>query len=307
MQQETQPRRISAYEMGNEFENRVYDYIYTLLRSMRMPGVSTFHRLFKHRGYIDRNGRRIVTDVSIENYADSRAMEAAEWSTLIIIECKASLKPALNIGKLDEFEGKLSKIAAYGVKGYLACDCPLTESAVSQARAMHIGIILFDRERRWNWIAPCSSGDAAAQPVAIVDGEAMSVAEALRRDGIPLPHAENLRFDEEIRRAARSLAAHYSDSDRYNLPYTIVRVLMPDWRLVYAPLPDGVEAASDFISRRITLHERFRVSRRDGARALAHEIGHLLFHRRVFEYVIPASTNEMLEHQANLFATELLR
>ena len=296
---------MSSFAKGDEFENRVYDYLYTLLRSMSMPGVSVYHRLFKHRPYRDRNGRRIVTDLSIENYADDRAMKASEWSTLIVIECKSSSKPMLDIGQLDEFEGKLSKIAAYGVKGYLACDCGLTETTVRQARAMHIGIILFDRRDSWRWLAPCSSG-CAGQPLAIVGGVGMSVATALRRDGLPLPQSDNLRIDGRIRLVARQLASHYSGSDPYLLPFTLLRVLMPDWSLAYASLPEGVDAATDFLARRITLHERFRHSPRRGAHALAHELGHALFHSPHFGYVIPAPTNELLEHQASLFARELL-
>ena len=311
---------MNTTRIGTEFENKVFDYFSSLLNKDELSSASKRHsKIFLHKKYPTiATNRHIDFDIAIETYNPN--MGSSEWSSLIVIECKC-YNHKVEVGDLDEFQGKLHKVSDSGIKGIMVTSIGFSQNIIAQAQKSHIGLVVFsDNDAKW-----LVSRNNNYKPENL-----MQILQGLNKVGIlPVAYANNHFYN--ILDLLKEWDAEISNTNVVNIPYlkndsiqehceNLIKEVNPISGITFTDLPIGILGTLSLQGNLITLSNEIinDVHRRNFT--LAHETGHLCLHRDflskylgdIQEYdertvaTFPDEIVKRMEMQANLFASYLL-
>lgn len=325
---------MNTTTIGTEFEKKVYQYLEVLLKTEKFPNASSkYSKIFYHKKYIcGRSGRAIETDISIETY-NPYAGNQEQWSTLIIIECKC-YNSKVNISDYDEFRRKLTDISEYGVKGIIVTTKGFSQTNIELAGKEKIALVVFS-DQNFNWLVgrclnkypeqlmPILKGEQSVglNPISYYEGHFFSTPNLLN----VLDVALKTRYEyyipflssEELKKKAKEIY-QLQPLETNDVAGKVLAKNFPMIEVRYDNLSQGLLGTIDLRNNIITLSEDIISDTNRVHFTLAHEIGHLVLHRKflrkefssVDDYIdisILSDKNiKRMEYQANVFASYLL-
>lgn len=325
---------MNTTTIGTEFEKKVYQYLEVLLKTEKLPNASSkYSKIFYHKKYIcGRSGRAIETDISIETY-NPYAGNQEQWSTLIIIECKC-YNSKVNISDYDEFRRKLTDISEYGVKGIIVTTKGFSQTNIELAGKEKIALVVFsDQNFKWlvgrclnkypEQLMPILKGEQSVglNPISYYEGHFFSTPNLLN----VLDVALKTRYEyyipflssEELKKKAKEIY-QLQPLETNDVAGEVLAKNFPMIEVRYDNLSQGLLGTIDIRNNIITLSEDIISDTNRVHFTLAHEIGHLVLHRKflrkefssVDDYIdisILSDKNiKRMEYQANVFASYLL-
>lgn len=278
---------------GEEYERLVFKNLERMLKRDELPSASSKRsKLFHHKKYLDERNREYIFDCSIETYLSEEHEKRGEWSSLIVIECKR-YKNKVDIGDLDEFEGKLSKISPFGIKGYFVTSSGFSETAINQARSLHYALVVCNGEDNWEWLTtrntccdknemflPTLKGDSpiGLVPLAFSDGVYYDLSDLLIKDGVILPHKSKFKAPylpkEKVKEIASALYSKFIGIDD-DIAGHILAKLYPNFRITFGSLPNGILGTTSFSKHLITISDTLSSNSSRLHFTIAHELGHI--------------------------------
>ena len=325
---------MNTTTIGTEFEKKVYQYLEVLLKTEKFPNASSkYSKIFYHKKYIcGRSGRAIETDISIETY-NPYAGNQEQWSTLIIIECKC-YNSKVNISDYDEFRRKLTDISEYGVKGIIVTTKGFSQTNIELAGKEKIALVVFS-DQNFNWLVgrclnkypeqlmPILKGEQSVglNPISYYEGHFFSTPNLLN----VLDVALKTRYEyyipflssEELKKKAKEIY-QLRPLQTNDVAGEVLAKNFPMIEVRYDNLSQGLLGTIDLRNNIITLSEDIISDTNRVHFTLAHEIGHLVLHRKflrkefssVDDYIdisILSDKNiKRMEYQANVFGSYLL-
>ncbi|WP_311355346.1 ImmA/IrrE family metallo-endopeptidase [Alloprevotella tannerae] len=325
---------MNTTTIGTEFEKKVYQYLEVLLKTEKLPNASSkYSKIFYHKKYIcGRSGRAIETDISIETY-NPYAGNQEQWSTLIIIECKC-YNSKVNISDYDEFRRKLTDISEYGIKGIIVTTKGFSQTNIELAGKEKIALVVFS-DQNFNWLVgrclnkypeqlmPILKGERSVglNPISYYEGHFFSTPNLLN----VLDVALKTRYEyyipflssEELKKKAKEIY-QLQPLQTNDVAGEVLAKNFPMIEVRYDNLSQGLLGTIDLRNNIITLSEDIISDTNRVHFTLAHEIGHLVLHRKflrkefssVDDYIdvsILSDKNiKRMEYQANVFASYLL-
>ena len=325
---------MNTTTIGTEFEKKVYQYLEVLLKTEKLPNASSkYSKIFYHKKYIcGRSGRAIETDISIETY-NPYAGNQEQWSTLIVIECKC-YNSKMNIADYDEFRRKLTDISEYGVKGIIVTTKGFSQTNIELAGKEKIALVVFS-DQNFNWLVgrclnkypeqlmPILKGEQSVglNPISYYEGHFFSTPNLLN----VLDVALKTRYEyyipflssEELKKKAKEIY-QLRPLQTNDVAGEVLAKNFPMIEVRYDNLSQGLLGTIDLRNNIITLSEDIISDTNRVHFTLAHEIGHLVLHRKflrkefssVDDYIdisILSDKNiKRMEYQANVFGSYLL-
>lgn len=325
---------MNTTTIGTEFEKKVYQYLEVLLKTEKLPNASSkYSKIFYHKKYIcGRSSRAIETDISIETY-NPYAENQEQWSTLIIIECKC-YNSKVNISDYDEFRRKLTDISEYGVKGIIVTTKGFSQTNIELAGKEKIALVVFS-DQNFNWLVgrclnkypeqlmPILKGEQSVglNPISYYEGHYFSTPNLLNVLDVALKtrYKYYIPFlsSEELKKKAKEIY-QLRPLQTNDVAGEVLAKNFPMIEVRYDNLSQGLLGTIDLRNNIITLSEDIISDTNRVHFTLAHEIGHLVLHRKflrkefssVDDYIdisILSDKNiKRMEYQANVFASYLL-
>ena len=141
---------MNTTSIGTDFEKRVYTLFSQLLNNDELSfAPHKYSQIHLHKKYnCLGSNREIDFDITIETHNPNS--QSAEWSSLVVIECKC-LSHRVNISDLDEFETKMKKVSTSGIKGVMVTNIGFSTTEIEQAKNSHIALMVLSEEK-YNWI-----------------------------------------------------------------------------------------------------------------------------------------------------------
>ena len=326
---------MNTTKKGLEFENRVFDYVSSLLDTEGFLGTTKkLSKIFQHKKYkCAATDREIEFDITIETY--NPHSDSEQWSSLIVLECK-NYSQKVDIGDLDEFASKMNSISRTGIKGCMVTTEGYSRIGIEQAKKDHIALIVFSKGSL-DWYATRNtkmhSEDLMEQllghtcvgciPVFYNDGVFSNLIDFLKDAGATISE-KNVVFipyykDDIIKQKAGELygKCNFVTND---IAGEVLAKIYPDVRIRFDNLEEGLLGTFSFDERVITLSYEIMNDEHRRNYTLAHEIGHLCLHepclrvhaKRLVDYSIDSlkllqdDFIKRIEQQANKFASFLL-
>lgn len=319
---------------GNKFEDRIYQIFKGLLEDDRLL-VNSKQSIIKKKAkyYSEARKKHIITDISIETTMDI----SSSYNILTIIECKDCNRPT-SVDDVEEFYTKLSQLKAH--KGIVISRHGFQQGAIQVAEHYHIGLIRINDDdsmlsfanREFKSYSVIRARTLLAEPnislgqVIILDSGISynSFLDFFERIGLVLRKTQNsivpYRSPEEIKKLINWLnIQHCYDDDCLNIE-KICHYIASKYKIKFEEqlLDLRLFGKTDFQKNVIVINSRLKQDEHRYRFTIAHEIGHLLLHRKLhsnFEeteisqsiiYKEKLSNNDIMEYQANLFAEHLL-
>ena len=319
---------------GNEFENRVYDYLYSLLEINELPGVNQkYSKIFQHKKYKTDTSRKIDCDITIENY--NPLSEDDTWSSMIVVECK-NYGEKVNIGDLDEFQTKLKNISGFSIKGIMVTTVGFTKTSIEKARKEHIALIVVS-EDKFEWVVnrdiysepeylmPRLKGEEklSNKPIVYYESKFYNIINLLEEFNVRISDKHYIKIpfikDEEIKKIASSIYNEFQLKTS-EISGEILFKKFPNFKITFEDYPSGILGVLSLKNNIISLSNEILNDSKRRNFTIAHEIGHIVLHssffnmiEKTYEYdddkVSPIVNEEVykrMENQANLFASYLL-
>ena len=321
---------------GTEFENKVYNYLNSLLEKDILPNSNKkYSQIFKHKEYNTDTSRKIDCDITIENY--NPLSEEETWSSLVVVECK-NYRRKVDIGEVDEFLGKLRNISGFSIKGIMVTTVGFSKTSIEKAIKEHIALIVVSNEK-FNWIVnrdiysepeylmPRLIGEEkiSNQPIVYYNNKFYNIINLLEEFGVIISDKHYIKIpfieDEDIKKIASSLY-HEFQLETNEISSEILFKKFSKYKITFEDYPKGVLGVLSLKHNMISLSNAILNDSKRRNFTIAHEIGHIVLHssffdtiEQTYEYdddndnVSPIVNEEVyrrMETQANLFASYLL-
>lgn len=319
---------------GTEFEDRVYNYLNSLLEKDELNfAPKKYSKIFKHKKYSTDTSRKIEFDITIETY--NPLSDENNWSSLVVIECK-SYNKKVDIGDFDEFEAKLKNVSGSAVKGILITTKGFPKNLIEKAKKEHIALVVLSEENT-RWIVcrdinreledmmPILLGDSKAgiQPIVFDNGIFDCIINILQKNGVQISNENTIDIpflkNEEIQSIVINIYQKHSFSSN-DIAGELFFKMYPEYKINFEEHPKGVLGLLCLNDKILSLSNEIinDIHRRNFT--IAHEIGHLVLHIPLiknkidnlteFEESILLPSNDIIlkrmESQANKFASYLL-
>ena len=319
---------------GTEFEDRVYNYLNSLLEKDELNfAPKKYSKIFKHKKYSTDTSRKIEFDITIETY--NPLSDENNWSSLVVIECK-SYNKKVDIGDFDEFEAKLKNVSGSAVKGILITTKGFPKNLIEKAKKEHIALVVLSEENT-RWIVcrdinreledmmPILLGDSKAgiQPIVFDNGIFDCIINILQKNGVQISNENTIDIPylktEEIQSIVINIYQKHSFSSN-DIAGELFFKMYPEYKINFEEHPKGVLGLLCLNDKILSLSNEIinDIHRRNFT--IAHEIGHLVLHIPLiknkidnlteFEESILLPSNDIIlkrmESQANKFASYLL-
>ncbi|MBR2416721.1 MAG: ImmA/IrrE family metallo-endopeptidase [Bacteroidaceae bacterium] len=326
---------MNTTKLGADFENKVFDYVSSLLDSEGFMGATkTYSRIFKHKKYkCAATKREIDFDITIETY--NPHAKSKEWSSLIILECK-NYSHKVDISDLDEFAAKINCISKSGIKGCMVSTIGYSKTEIEQARKDHIALAVFaNNDMEWytarnthmqtEYLMDILLGKSSVgcMPVLYNDGNFVDLLDFLQKFGAAISEKNKVFIpyykDETIKNKANELYKKciFQTND---IAGEVLANIFPEIKIRFDNLNDGVLGMFSFEDRVVTLSNEIINDEHRRNFTLAHEIGHICLHesyikdhaKNFFDYsldkikLLQDDLIKRMEQQANKFASFLL-
>lgn len=127
---------MSTVEVGNKFEDRMYEWLSTEIESDRFYFKKDLCRIYKKKGYYSKDRQKdIIFDIAVEVFMPN----AHHFSHLVLIECKKYNHP-VPVDDIEEFFQKTQQISGANLKAIVASTNSFQSGAVNFARSKGIGL-----------------------------------------------------------------------------------------------------------------------------------------------------------------------
>ncbi|RLT89649.1 ImmA/IrrE family metallo-endopeptidase [Ketobacter sp. GenoA1] len=127
---------MSTVEVGNKFEDRMYEWLSTEIESDRFYFKKELCRIYKKKGYYSNDRKKdIIFDIAIEVFMPN----ADHFSHLVLIECKNYNHP-VPVDDVEEFFQKTQQISGANLKAIVASTNSFQSGAVNFARSKGVGL-----------------------------------------------------------------------------------------------------------------------------------------------------------------------
>lgn len=319
---------------GNKFEDKIYQIFKGLLEDEKLP-VNRKQSVIKKKEkyYSEARKKHIITDISIETTMEI----SSSYNILTIIECKDCNRPT-SVDDVEEFYTKISQLKAQ--KGIVISRHGFQQGAIQVAEHYHIGLIRINDDdsmltianRKFKSYSVIGAKTLLATPnipegqVVILDSGICynSFLELFERIGLIFQKTQNsvvpYRSPEEIMKFINELDInHCYDNGCLNIE-KICQHIASKYKILFEDqlLDLRTFGRTDFQNNLIVFNSRLKQDEHRYRFTIAHEIGHLLLHRKLhsnFEetessqniiYKEKLSNNDIMEYQANIFAEHLL-
>lgn len=338
----------STYSRGDLFEIKTYELLKTLLSNDDFFVSGKRSKIFRKKGYYSEDRKsKIIFDIAIETYLNN----SHAYSLLTLIECK-NYKSPVPVNDLEEFDSKISQISEHNTKGILISNNSFQSGAHDFARSKGIGLARVNNNDEFEWIvnrkATTSTQLHIAEAIAFLETE--EIQEGLNflavNDDFVLPtiaelliqvqvidffiHKEkfiNIPFvtKDRIDQIVTKMIAYDIYSEKMMDENKICRFLESKYSVTFEfenNLKDEILGKIEFDPLKISVTKNLRKDLPRWRFTLAHEIGHLILHSKLFKdkisektdtdfslsfkYSVSEMTSRRLEYQANLFAGHLL-
>lgn len=136
---------MNTIQKGDFLESRIYDLFVTEIAADRFWAKQSCCKIFRKKGYFSKDrGAEIVFDISVEIYLPN----AAEYSSLILIECK-NYSHAVPVDDAEEFFAKIQQIGT--AKGIIASTAAFQTGTRSYAKSKRIGLLRYFDPSEFKW------------------------------------------------------------------------------------------------------------------------------------------------------------
>lgn len=127
---------MSTVEVGNKFENRMYEWLSTEIESDRFYFKKELCRIYKKKGYYSNDRKKdIIFDIAIEVFMPN----ADHFSHLVLIECK-NYNHSVPVDDVEEFFQKTQQISGANLKAIVASTNSFQSGTVNFARSKGVGL-----------------------------------------------------------------------------------------------------------------------------------------------------------------------
>lgn len=319
---------------GNKFEDKVYQIFKGLLEDDKLL-VNSKQSVIKKKAkyYSEARKKNIITDISIETTMDM----SSSYNLLTIIECKDCNRP-ISVDDVEEFYTKLSQLKAH--KGIVISRQGFQQGAIQVAEHYHIALIRINDDNSMLAIANrefksysairarilLSDPNNSIEQVIVLDSGVCynNFLEFFERIGLVLRKTQNnivpYYSSESIIKIINHLNIQYCyDNDRLSVE-KICQHITSKYNTTFEErlLDVKLLGKTNFQKNIIIINSLLKQDKHRYRFTIAHEIGHLLLHRKLhshFEetensqniiYREKLSNSDIMEYQANLFARHLL-
>lgn len=338
----------TSVQKGDSFEKKAYDLLKEMLENNELFVSGKKSKIIRGKAYPSKDTpNNVVIDISIETYLEN----ATNYSILTVIECK-NLNRKVAIDDIRELNSKLNEIGEHNTKGILISNNLFQEGAYNYAVSKKIGLIQLTSNNKLDWInyrkekldkridsnelfVQFTSDDCAVREkfIANINNIAINnLADLLleckiidfyrhNEKYINIPFVKEERIEEIITR----LKKH----DVYNGKKLDTNKLCDFLSTVYpisfdfkTTLQDNLLGKIEFEPLKISISNNIISDENRWRFTLAHEIGHLILHYKLFKdrliektdtessisfrHFITDITSRRIELQANIFASHLL-
>ena len=326
---------MNTRRVGTEFENKVFDYVSSLLDTEGFLGsTKKYSKVFKHKKYkCAATDREIDFDITIETY--NPQANSDEWSSLIILECK-NYSQKVDIADLDEFTAKMNSISRSAIKGCMVSTVGYSRTEIDQAKKDHIALTVFaNNDMEWyttrnthmesEYLMEMLLGKSqiGCTPVIYNDGNFTNLIDFLKSAGAAITKKNEVFIpfykDVTIKQKANELygRCNYVTND---IAGETLAKLYPDVKIRFEDLPAGILGTFSFDEKVITISNVIIDDEHRRNFTLAHEIGHLCLHepylrghaKKFVDYsmdkmkLLQDDLIKRMEQHANKFASFLL-
>jgi Zn-dependent peptidase ImmA (M78 family) len=136
--------KTNTVAQGNAFEDRVYSKIKELVESGNLGLDSRHSFVYQKKPYQGRSGNSIVFDISIETFMPN----ATEYSILTLIECK-DYKSPIQVEKIRDFSHRMNDVG--GHKGHFLTTSKFQQGVLNVARQERIGLAIMNNSNNIDW------------------------------------------------------------------------------------------------------------------------------------------------------------
>jgi Zn-dependent peptidase ImmA (M78 family) len=326
---------MNTTRVGTEFENKVFDYVSSLLDTEGFLGTTKkYSKVFKHKKYkCAATDREIDFDITIETY--NHQANSDEWSSLIILECK-NYSQKVDIADLDEFTAKMNSISRSGIKGCMVSTVGYSRTEIDQAKKDHIALTVFAKnDMEWyttrnthmesEYLMKMLLGKSqiGCTPVIYHDGNFTNLIDFLKSAGAAITKKNEVFIpfykDVTIKQKANELYGRCKYVTNDIAGETLAK-LYPDVKIRFDDLSAGILGTFSFDEKVITISNVIIDDEHRRNFTLAHEIGHLCLHepfmrghaKKFVDYsmdkmkLLQDDLIKRMEQQANKFASFLL-
>ena len=326
---------MNTTRVGTEFENKVFDYVSSLLDTEGFLGTTKkYSKVFKHKKYkCAATDREIDFDITIETY--NHQANSDEWSSLIILECK-NYSQKVDIADLDEFTAKMNSISRSGIKGCMVSTVGYSRTEIDQAKKDHIALTVFAKnDMEWyttrnthmesEYLMKMLLGKSqiGCTPVIYHDGNFTNLIDFLNSAGAAITKKNEVFIpfykDVTIKQKANELYGRCKYVTNDIAGETLAK-LYPDVKIRFDDLSAGILGTFSFDEKVITISNVIIDDEHRRNFTLAHEIGHLCLHepfmrghaKKFVDYsmdkmkLLQDDLIKRMEQHANKFASFLL-
>lgn len=326
---------MNTTRVGTEFENKVFDYVSSLLDTEGFLGTTKrYSKVFKHKKYkCAATDREIDFDITIETY--NPQANSDEWSSLIILECK-NYSQKVDIADLDEFTAKMNSISRSAIKGCMVSTVGYSRTEIDQAKKDHIALTVFaNNDMEWYTTRNThmelehlmemllGKSQIGCSPVIYNDGNFTNLIDFLKSAGAAITNKNEVFIpfykDVTIKQKANELYGK-CDYVTNDIAGETLAKLYPDVKIRFEDLPAGILGTFSFDEKVITISNVIIDDEHRRNFTLAHEIGHFCLHepylkghaKKFVDYsmdkmkLLQDDLIKRMEQQANKFASFLL-
>lgn len=318
-------------DKGDKYERFVFECLKRELDEGNLPYIASKTKIIPKKKYRAKSGNEIEVDIAIEVYRDL----SVKPNLIILVECKDYTKK-VDTMRLNDLQSKVDLIGAH--KGILVTSHGCQSGTIAQAAYNNISVLrlnfgdehpIYELERSKS--DPSSLYKSILHQniwpergcVGITDNMAYRSLSAFLFEGIfgqnsksTIPFINRDRIENATCLLTDRLKINY---DPKLLDFSLFEIIT---RLKYSVgciTEEGILGKCNFINRAIYLSDDLEIGSARWRFTFAHEIGHILLHRKIFlndglsddndsifKGDFSTENHRRLEIQANYFASYLL-
>lgn len=158
---------MSTTKKGDELELAIFNLFKTQIEANRFFATKECCRIFHRKGYYSKDREsEIIFDVSIEISFPG----AAEYSMLVIIECKNYAEP-VPASDVEEFFAKVEQVGPSNTKAIFISTAALQSGALAYCRSKRMGVARYFKAEELKWELQRSASASYFGNSAIDDAE----------------------------------------------------------------------------------------------------------------------------------------
>lgn len=334
--------KLNSTQKGDLLEKKTYDHIKELLKNEEFFLSGKNSEIFPKKAYYSEKRKgNIIFDIAIETYLPN----SKTFSILTLIECK-NLNRTVSVDDIEEFSHKISQIGVHNTKGVLITTSNFQERAFNLGKSEGIALARMSDTDKLDWInyrkekLYGQEESESSKSKFITDKAQEKFIGSIGRkfvDNLPNLLIECGAIDSfEIKESfikvpyvtedwIKYIVQRLSDRNVYSNEFLdtekLIELMSSSYNVVFEfneTLPNNLLGKIEFDPLKIYISSNLIENENRWRFTLAHEIGHLILHFKLFRGLIDEKSdterncsvlkpeNKRVELQANIFASHLL-